>query len=916
MRLTAPPVVHSPEAPALFAGVRGVVWLEPGGGSERISFKEASRRLDPERPPLLCHAKAVARRLGSGPFRAFDLLELFAFVRPAQFCLPTIRGLAEALGLPLPATPEQEAEALVQATRTLLQELTQDTTAGRVAWAMARGGWPWGASVLAACGADENDAPHSRSVIDGLRVWNRLQEWNETVPEPPEGQWPVEPVEARARLVKLLGSGAEERPQQADYASGVSQAFLPREQAGEPHVVLAEAGTGVGKTLGYIAPASVWAEKNKGPVWISTFTRNLQRQLDAELDRLYPDPSEKARRAVVRKGRENYLCLLNLEEAVNRPTTAAGTDAVALGLMARWALATRDGDMVGGDFPAWLADLLGRNQTLDLTDTRGECIYSACTHYRKCYIEKTVRRARRAEIVVANHALVMIQAALGGGEEGGLPTRYVFDEGHHIFAAADAAFSAHLTGREAADLRRWFLGAEEGSRTRSRGLKARVEDLLGDDVEAVDALSEVLQAARALPGPGWHQRIRGGSPMGVGEAFLTRVRQQVYARTEASDTPYSLETTTRPPVEGLIAAADDLDHALGKLVAPLKVLIHALAALLDREAAELETASRQRIESVMRTLERRGIMQIEAWRSMLRAFHEEVPPEYVDWFGIDRIAGRDMDLGLHRHWIDPTRPFAAAVMEPAHGLVVTSATLRDQRDHDDDDWRSALDRTGAAHLPFEPACAGVPSPFDYAGRTRVLVVGDVRRDDPNQVAAAFRELFLAANGGALGLFTAIQRLRGVYQRIAETLDVAGLPLYAQHIDELDTGTLIDIFRAEEDACLLGTDAVRDGVDVPGRSLRLIVFDRVPWPRPDILFRARRKAFGGRAYEEGLTRLKLKQAYGRLLRRAGDRGVFVMLDRAMPSRLATAFPEGVEVQRLGLRDAVSLVREFLAEDEEG
>jgi ATP-dependent DNA helicase DinG len=123
--------------------------------------------------------------------------------------------------------------------------------------------------------------------------------------------------------------------------------------------------------------------------------------------------------------------------------------------------------------------------------------------------------------------------------------------------------------------------------------------------------------------------------------------------------------------------------------------------------------------------------------------------------------------------------------------------------------------------------------------------------------------------------------------------------------------LIDVFRAEEDTCLLGTDAVRDGIDVPGRSLRLIVFDRVPWPRPDIMHRVRRQAFGGRAYDEMLTRLKLKQAYGRLVRRADDRGVFVMLDRALPTRLAGAFPDGVGIRRLGLRDAVAETRAFLA-----
>ena len=127
---------------------------------------------------------------------------------------------------------------------------------------------------------------------------------------------------------------------------------------------------------------------------------------------------------------------------------------------------------------------------------------------------------------------------------------------------------------------------------------------------------------------------------------------------------------------------------------------------------------------------------------------------------------------------------------------------------------------------------------------------------------------------------------------------------------MDTATLVDIFRAEEDACLLGTDAVRDGVDVPGRSLRLIVFDRVPWPRPDILHKARRQAFGGARYDDSLTRLRLRQAFGRLIRRADDSGVFVLLDRMMPSRLLGAFPEGVPIERIGLKDAVERTAAFL------
>jgi ATP-dependent DNA helicase DinG len=264
---------------------------------------------------------------------------------------------------------------------------------------------------------------------------------------------------------------------------------------------------------------------------------------------------------------------------------------------------------------------------------------------------------------------------------------------------------------------------------------------------------------------------------------------------------------------------------------------------------------------------------------------------------------------MHRHWIDPTVPFAGTVAAPAHGVLVTSATLRDGTGDTETDWRSAEARTGARHLPSSVRAA-VPSPFAYEEQTRVFVVTDVRKDDLAQVAAAYRALFLAAGGGALGLFTAISRLRGVYDRIAAPLDEAGLQLYAQHVDRLNLPTLVDIFRAEQDSCLLGTDAVRDGVDVPGDSLRLIVFDRVPWPRPTILHRARRQAFGARAYDDMLTRLRIKQAYGRLVRRADDRGVFVLLDPMMPSRLGGAFPEGVEIVRQGLAETVAACRSFL------
>ncbi len=906
-----------PRAPALAPGLSGAGWLETDGEVLRLSHDEALAKARAS-APLVCHAPATARRLGVRPeFEYFDVLELYAFVRPASFCTPTPRGLADALDLPRPHELEEAAHTLHRAMAQLLRELAasgeRDRDAAGIAWPMAQAGWKWGPYVLGALGAGEDSeaGPPRRGI--GMRVWERFGEWSESAPEAPPGNDGVSAQEARWRLSQLLGPNAEARPQQADYASAVSQAFQPRAAEDAPNVVLAEAGTGVGKTLGYVAPASVWAQKNQGPVWLSTFTRNLQHQIDTELDRLFPEMRDKQRKVVVRKGRENYLCLLNYEEAV-RGLQVRPQDALAVGLMARWTRRTRDGDMVGGDFPGWLPDLVGRGRTLGLTDRRGECIYAACPHYKKCFIEGSIRRARRAEIVVANHALVMIQAALGGGEEGTIPARTVFDEGHHVFDAADSAFSAHLSGRETVELRRWLLGAERSSRSSSRirGLKRRVEDLLGEDPQLPEDLEETLRAARCLPADGWHGRLTEDAAAGPAERFLAAVRQQVYARVTRPGDPYSLETELRPAIQPLVDGAGELDTALEALYRPMKRLHDGLHARLDAEADDLDSDTRRRIEATCRSLTRRGLLQVSAWRQMLQAAQDAASPEaFVDWLMVERADGRDIDVGLHRHWVDPTQPFAQYVAQPSQGMVITSATLTDGSGDRESDWQAAELRTGASHLPAPAIRAEVKSPFDYPANTRVLVVTDVRKDDLSQVAAAYRELFLASHGGALGLFTAISRLRRVHEQIGPALEETGLSLFAQHVDGLDVSTLVDIFRAEEDACLLGTDAVRDGVDVPGRSLRLIVFDRVPWPRPDIRHKARRELFGKRRYDDMLTRLRLKQAFGRLIRKGDDHGVFVLLDPMMPSRLAGAFPEGVEVERVGLAEAVRRTRGFLA-----
>jgi ATP-dependent DNA helicase DinG len=902
-----------PRVPALVAGFREVLWLTPDGEIEALSPAEACARLDSARDgagatPMVCHARAVARRLDIAGFAAFDLLELFAFARPAQFCVPTPRGLAAALGLAMPRDMAEACVALATAARALLQQLQAETdpNARAIAEAADRAGWPWGPAVLAALPPAE---PGAQRQTGGLRAWQALDEWQERAPPPAPGNQPVAAEEARRRLAALLGAGAEPRPQQADYAAAVAGAFAPRERPDEPQAVLAEAGTGVGKTLGYIAPASLWAERNQSAVWISTYTRNLQSQIAGELDRLYPDPAQKRRRVVVRKGRENFLCLLNYEDAVRTASARQSHGGAPLALIARWIGATASGDLIAGDFPGWLAELIGRGRVNALADRRGECIHSACPHFRRCFVEKNVRAARHARIVVANHALVMAQAALGGLDDANVPARYVFDEGHHLLEAADSAFAVRLSGQEGRELRRWLLGAEAG-RSRARGLQRRIGDLVEADEDAAKALLDTLVAARILPADGWHQRVAEDHGLPGYESLLALVRRQVLARAAHADSGYGLEAEARPPIAGLIEAGMRLAAGLDRLAAALRRLALCLRRPLEDPENPPEPAMRLRLDATIRGLERRADLLLGAWSRLLRDLAEPPRPDTVEWFALDRADNVETDIAVNRNWIDPGQPFAAAVARPAHGLVVTSATLTDGEADPETAWRAAEAATGLRHLPRSPSAARIASPFDYAAQTRVFIVTDIPRDDIGQVAAAFAALMTAAKGGALGLFTAIARLRAVHQRIAPALEAQGLMLLAQHVDAMATGTLVDIFRAEEDSCLLGTDAVRDGVDVPGRSLRLIVFDRVPWPRPDILHRARKAAFGGAPYDDRLARLRLRQAYGRLVRRADDRGVFAILDRALPSRLLSAFPPGVPIMRLPLVEAAAATTGFL------
>ena len=509
--------------------------------------------------------------------------------------------------------------------------------------------------------------------------------------------------------------------------------------------------------------------------------------------------------------------------------------------------------------------------------------------------------------MIANHALVLHDSGTQVGRG-----RIIFDEAHRLFDAADQAYAIVLGVEELAELRRRLHGADR------RTLIHRIDELLKDitDGGAVRAAAALLsEAARTLPGEGCLARLRSGLPQGPLERFFTLLYAAAQAENPGEGAGFECAVPRRDP--GLQAAALEAGEVLRRLASAGEALAAALEAAADDETP----ARAERLNSFLRLHDQLLRQVLPAYVHMLTRLTDvslpEPTPPAVDFVEVNAFDGRLSDVRIRRHLLNPAAAFGERILKRAEGAVLTSAGLRDDSHAETADrgaWTAAEFRTGV-HVLTSPALrAAFPSPFDYGARVQLLILSGARRmiRADADYGHLMGELFTAAGGGGLGIFTSIRRLRGAYPAAAARLRAQGIDLYAQHVDAGDVSIPADMFRHDPDSCLLGTDAVRDGLDVPGRALRLVVCDRVPYPRPTFLHLARRAAFGGRAYDRMIIRGKLKQAFGRLMRRESDRGAFVILDDRCDDGLWSWLPHGVQVQRLGFEEMVQSVRLACAE----
>ena len=275
--------------------------------------------LDGLPPPLLVHAPATLRRLGLRPRPGLDLLELFAFACPAR----TPRADA---ARPVPGARPRSARPRPRRRRRPRcrtsprpcsagsppgATLPANRDAAGIAARMGRAGWGWAPFVLAALGQ-----PDAAPSPEALQVWKRLPEWEEAAPPPPPAAHPVTEAEARARLAAILGRQRRAAPGAGRLRRRAARPPSRRASSGATRISCWPRRAPAPARRSATSPRPACGpRRTRGSVWISTFTRHLQRQIDGELTRLFPDPAERRRRVVVRKGRENYLCLLNLEDA-------------------------------------------------------------------------------------------------------------------------------------------------------------------------------------------------------------------------------------------------------------------------------------------------------------------------------------------------------------------------------------------------------------------------------------------------------------------------------------------------------------------------------------------------------------------------------------------------------------------------
>jgi ATP-dependent DNA helicase DinG len=664
----------------------------------------------------------------------------------------------------------------------------------------------------------------------------------------------------------------ENRESQAGMLRMVCRAFNGDE------ICAAEAGTGVGKSLAYLLPAVAWAVKNGERVVVSTNTINLQQQLIEKDIPLVKKVIGQDPKVVLVKGRGNYLCPHRLAEAVEEMGLFEENDTDLLAIR-EWARTTETGSRSDLSF-------YPTEETWSRVCSEADaCLGLRCGHREGCFVLKARKEAASAQVLIANHHLLFADLAFrmagsGFDDPAVLPPfrRLVFDEAHNVEKAATSFFSQSISRfmilRYLGRLLRRRRGRVTGHfpalarRLKGNDLSRRIPEL----IQAVQDKSEEADAAiLALLGSETTLLLDGPAMRGFHDV--------------AGGTLGNLSFAVRELVE----AFDGVFEALGEPGRPSA----------PRASASSAPIAGQSLEEAMIWDCRVQLSRLAGIADVCDRFRNEEPGRN-DIFWIEALRSR---RGPRRESEDGRDQFARlvitpleigplmreAVYEPIPTVVFTSATLTVAGSFSF--WAGRVGLQGT-QLEREPLFGTFPSPFNY--RENVLL--GVPTDAPAPDSARHKEFLsrfisralTASRGAGLVLFTSYALLRDVAAEVLPVLARAGVRLLKQGDD--DRTRLLDAFRAERSSVLFATDSFWEGVDAPGETLQVVILCRLPFRVPsEPVLRARMTAIeerGGNPFAELSLPdavVRMRQGFGRLMRRNDDSGVVLILDPRIVTR---------------------------------
>lgn len=728
-------------------------------------------------------------------------------------------------------------------------------------------------------------------------------EWTEEEPPRDEGNDnPLEGVSFEEYLEQVregftaLFPDYEEREAQQTMFREVNDAFENNRH------LLIEAGTGTGKSLGYLIPSLYFGVKNERKIVVSTHTINLQEQLRQRDLPLLKQVLPFDFRASVFKGRGNYICLRKFETKIQSLDFAAtAEERQTASQMVVWLGETETGDQEeinfgnrGGEF--WNT----------VSSDADSCLNRACPWFKRCFYHRAKQEANLADVVITNHSLLFTDIR---ADHRLLPSYeyLVIDEGHQVEEVA----GKHL-GQQLSFYSFLNLANRLAKDSRSGLLPQLRSHIQGESEDEVPKWTEQLD--EIIP--------RFGSLKDSWETVFEQLQSLAAASSGGGQTETG-QSVLRLKPGSLPSQWEPIQNEEGIYFKEMNRTIK----VLDKMLSDMKDKLDDTVLQGMLTDLAGAVKDAGRIRDELRVFVRADKPEMVYWIESNPSA-RTKSIQLNTVPADVSGQIREYFFDSKKSVVITSATLSVQKS-----FHYAAEQLGL-NMADERRSRTVllPSPFHYRSQALVMIPRNFpavkgAAADPAYLSALVASLSEAARetgGRMLVLFTSYRMLKQVYDPLKEALQGSGIQVLGQGLDSSNRSKLPRRFRQQPESVLLGTSSFWEGVDIPGDALICLAIVRLPFQPPnhplqeakaEMLQESGQNPFMKLSVPQAVIRFK--QGFGRLIRTSRDKGIVLIYDtRVIETFYGKHFLyslPGPKIEHMHADQFVPRMREWLSED---